>query len=95
MTQEYDTKDTDQMSWEAVSADLTQEWSQMRQKGEHENSNNDNRKTKNHRIFCANKSKNHSAGLKCNFCGGKRNVGTGCSNNSESSSCNLPEKLRE
>ena len=91
------TRDTDQLSWAAVSADLIQEYNQLQENtpGHHTrvpnyesgNNNNENNHINNNnnnrnRRFRANKVR-----TKCEFCGGRNHTAEHCFHNPDSPKC--------
>ena len=97
-------KDTEDITWEAVSADLIQEWKQVRSKsgsyqkaGKIDQINNTNSGTESQRKRTKKKgesAKSVKEDVECEFCGKKGHVEEDCFLNPESPGCRLPERAR-
>lgn len=91
------TRDTDQLSWEAVSADLIQEWSALKSSSNGKESNSD--RTKNgggnrRRQFSGNAKKRKNI-PKFDYCGMEGHTEEKCFSSPESSNCKLPQHTKE
>lgn len=96
------TRDTDQLKWDAVSPDLTQEWTQLQSISEgyncktkdenNTNTVNDNGNNSFNRRFRA-----HRKGtkLKCDICGGGNHSADNYILNPESPNCKLLDKVKQ
>lgn len=95
------TRDTDQLSWDAVSADLIQEWTQIKYQiqdnGDNKSNNGDDRthetggsrhRNRRFRANCTNV-------ITCTFCGKENHTADECYSNPNTPKCKLPSKLKE
>lgn len=92
------TKDTDQLSWEAVSSDVIQEWTQLKPKGsgspEQESDRNDNGNGNNCRRRRLRANRAASAKRNFKFCDGRGHTAENCYSNPESPNCKLLDKVK-